>query len=366
LSSSPDRATPPARRRSIDWARGLAVLIMIQAHVLDAWTLPSDRSTTAFHVLNILSGFAAPLFLWLAGVALVLAGEREWRRTGDRRAAWHALVRRGLEIFVLAFAFRLQAFLFNPGGDLIALFRVDILNVMGLGLTAGGLLWGAIPSRGWQPAVFAIVATFVAMVAPAVTTAGWIDALPVWCQWYIRPAGEHTVFTLFPWVGFVFAGSAAGALTAALRDPAAEHRRHAMLALFGAGLLAFGFYTASLPSIYRQSSFWTNSPAYFAIRAGVVLLTTAALHGLAAGLDLQWRPLQRLGRASLFVYWIHVQVVYGWATWPLHGRLRVWQTVVGFVVLSGLVYALIPLKDRLVDVWTTRHLDRNAHTAASV
>jgi hypothetical protein len=59
-------------------------------------------------------------------------------------------------------------------------------------------------------------------------------------------------------------------------------------------------------------------------------------------------------------------VVYGWATWPLHGRLRVWQTVVGFVVLSGLVYALIPLKDRFIDVWTTRHLDRNAHTAASV
>jgi len=75
------------RRRYIDLARGLAVLVMIEAHTLDAWTRPADHSTLAFRNLTVLGGFAAPLFLWLAGTALVLSAERRARRTGSRRAS---------------------------------------------------------------------------------------------------------------------------------------------------------------------------------------------------------------------------------------------------------------------------------------
>ena len=45
---------------------------MIHAHVLDAWTLTSERKTLAFGYLNVLGGFAAPLFLWLAAVQFPL------------------------------------------------------------------------------------------------------------------------------------------------------------------------------------------------------------------------------------------------------------------------------------------------------
>ena len=70
------------RRLYIDWARGLAVLVMIEAHTSDAWTRPADRATFAFHDATMLGGFAAPLFLWLAGVALVFsAGSRARRGT---------------------------------------------------------------------------------------------------------------------------------------------------------------------------------------------------------------------------------------------------------------------------------------------
>src|SRR5262249_59031021 len=33
------------RRAYIDWARGLAVLLMIEAHAIDAWTRTSDKQT---------------------------------------------------------------------------------------------------------------------------------------------------------------------------------------------------------------------------------------------------------------------------------------------------------------------------------
>src|SRR5262249_36233761 len=104
---------------------------MIEAHTLDAWTRASDRASTVFGDAMVLAGLAAPLFLWLAGVALVLAAEAAVGRGQSRRAAAEFVCRRGLEIFVLAFLFRLQAFVVSPGAHPITLFRVDILNIMG-------------------------------------------------------------------------------------------------------------------------------------------------------------------------------------------------------------------------------------------
>src|SRR5439155_13345612 len=99
------------RRLYIDWARGLAVLLMIEAHATDAWTRAADKTTTAYAMTVILGGFAAPLFLWLAGLGVALVAARTAARTGSRARAVEATTRRGLEIFLLAFLFRLQAFI---------------------------------------------------------------------------------------------------------------------------------------------------------------------------------------------------------------------------------------------------------------
>jgi len=72
------------RRRYIDCARGIAVLLMIEAHTIDAWTRPAAKSTVAFRNATVLGGFAAPLFLWLAGVGVALAAARTAGRS-DRR-----------------------------------------------------------------------------------------------------------------------------------------------------------------------------------------------------------------------------------------------------------------------------------------
>src|SRR5712671_6085259 len=128
----------------IDWARGIAVLLMIEAHTLDAWTLlsPAVRRTIAFRDATVLGGFAAPLFLWLAGLAVVLAATRRAERTGSRRAAIEMICRRGLEIFILGFLFRAQGFLITPGSHPVTLFRVDILNIMGPAIAVAGIVWG--------------------------------------------------------------------------------------------------------------------------------------------------------------------------------------------------------------------------------
>jgi acyltransferase len=313
--------------------------------------------------LTIVTGFAAPMFLWLAGVALVLSAERTARLSENRRQAGLSIVKRGLEVFILAFAFRLQAFLLSPGGWPISIFRVDILNIMGPAILVAGVIWGLIMARVWLVAVYSLVALGLAMLTPIVRIAEWVNALPIWFQWHLKPAGEYTTFTLLPWAGFVFAGAAVGVLLAAARDQRAMRRVHAGLGVSALAITAFGLVAASLPTIYRQSSFWTSSPAYFAVRIGILMLALAAMitiEELAHARSVSLRPLERLGRASLFIYWVHVEIVYGYATWPLRRHLRVWQSIVAFAIFSLVMYFVLILRDRLIDHWSRREAKNTA------
>ncbi|OLD19631.1 MAG: hypothetical protein AUJ01_05680 [Acidobacteria bacterium 13_1_40CM_3_65_5] len=347
--------TLPHRRAYIDWARGIAVLLMIEAHTADAWTRAAAKKTIAFRDATILGGFAAPLFLFLAGLALVLSATRTAERTGHRGDAVEAICRRGLEIFILAFLFRVQALMVSPGGPLVSLFRVDILNVMGPAIVLAGIVWGLAATTTARVVLYAAIAAGIGMVTPIVRTAAWVSALPVWLQWYLRPTGDYTTFTMFPWAGFAFAGGAVGVLLAAARDLTSERRVHVRLSIAGAALIGIGFITAAQPTIYHASayhapSFWTSSPTWFAIRVGILIVALTAIYGLAAlaeRVNVTLRPLALIGRHSLFVYWIHVELVYGYASRWWLGRLPLWGTAVACAVFSVLTYGAVLLRHRV-------------------
>ena len=135
-----------SRRAYLDWLRGVAVLIMIEAHTLDSWTRVADRARGAYKWAIVVGGFGAPIFLFLAGVALALAaGSRLRKGLSDAEVAALAR-RRGWQIFGLAFLFRLQSAVLG-GGGLQSLLKVDILNVMGLSMLVAAGLWGLGPSH---------------------------------------------------------------------------------------------------------------------------------------------------------------------------------------------------------------------------
>ena len=355
----PTASAVTARRRYIDWARGLAVLIMMGAHTLDAWTRLSARSSKLFGYLMLLGGFAAPLFLWLAGLGLVLSAERMLAGSAKRSGATEAVVRRGVEIFLLAFLFRLQAFVVSPGSSPVTLFRVDILNVMGPAMVLAGILWGLAGTPRRAAIVCGTAAALLAMATPLVRNAAWVDALPLWFQWYLRPSADHTTFTLLPWAGFVLAGAAFGSVLALSRDERTDRTLMSGLTLAGAAILAAGFFAASRPSIYPGSSFWTSSPTYFVIRVGILMLALAVFFTLSGGEP--WFPrafgvLERFGLNSLFIYWIHVELVYGYTTWVIRRRLPLWGTAIAFLAFCTAMYAAIRARDRVRHWWrSTRH-----------
>ncbi len=207
----------PARLAYLDWVRGVAVLIMIEAHVLDSWTSVSERTRPVFGYAMVLGGFGAPLFLFLAGIAVVLSAESKQRRTGAFGPSWRTAEKRGWQIFGLAFLFRLQSYVLGGFQNAVSLLKVDILNIMGPAMALTAMAGRATGRKVVRGALFAGVALAIALLTPIIRTTSWLNWLPDPLEWYFRPTPGRTNFTLFPWAGFVFAGAAVGELIDARR-----------------------------------------------------------------------------------------------------------------------------------------------------
>jgi len=203
-----------------------------------------------------------------------------------------------------------------------------------------------------------------------------LDQLPDPLEWYIRPPVGQGTFTLFPWAAFVPAGALLGlaidgAGSSAWWRPA---RLQAGILATGLALVALGVWAAQQPAIF-PATFWTTSPAYFMLRAGLLLLLVVVAWAWSVR---PWarpdaaRPLETLGIGSLFVYWVHVELVYGVATKPLRHALTLEQCVVAWALFSLAMFVLLLgwnasrprrmwMADELLkllksDTWTARSL----------
>jgi len=343
------------RRGYLDWMRGLAVLIMIEAHTIDSWTRLDARGSWQFRWAMISAGFGAPLFLFLAGTTVALSAGSKLRRSGDLHAASRAVVRRGLWVCCLAFLFRVQAWVLGMGSPR-SLLKVDILNIMGPSIAAAAGLWGAFRSPRARVAAFAAVTLAIALLTPIVRVTPLLDSLPDPVEAYIRPIRGLSNFCIFPWAGFLFAGSLVGVLLDGVRERTAETRLQ--LRIFAAGTaLALGAYAASfLPTPYARSEFWGSSPAFFLLRVGVITagLAIGYAWNARAGAESRWSPLQQLGRSSLFIYWIHVEMVYGLISLRLHKTLSFGAACAALAAFAVFMLLCSIAKDRVQAWWSQR------------
>ena len=331
---------------------------MVGAHVIDAWTSVEDRTRSLYMLTVFIAGMASPLFLFLAGLTIALAASARAGKVGHAEAAAMAR-RRGLQIFALAFLFRLQSQLLGWGA-LINFFKVDILNVMGLAMIGAAILWGLSTNRRVRIALFAISTIAVAMTTPLIREASILAALPDAIEAYIRPLPGRTNFALFPWAGFVLAGGIAGELVFAAERQSQERRMQLGLLISGLAGIGIAYAASFRPSIYPVANFWTSSPTFFFIRLGICTAMVPIARGIdhfhvflrrryaigAGTTDVPGRVVATLGRSSLFVYWIHVEMAYGAIAMPLKRALPLELSLAATVALCALLYQIVLWKDR--------------------
>ena len=333
----------PDRLGYLDWLRGVTVLVMIEAHCFDAWTRPDEKARVAYGWLMVLGGMAAPAFLFMAGIAVALGAAAQMRRGRTPVEAARMVERRGWQIFLYAFVFRLQSYVLGGFSNAAGLLKVDILNIMGPAIVAAASVWRVPGGRVPRALVLAAGVTLVAVSTPAIREAGWLAAWPDALEWYFRPDPGKGTFTLFPWAGFVLAGAVLGLALDGGRTWA-PWRLHTSVALAGLALVAAAYWASWQPPVFPNARFWTTSPTFFALRVGILVVCVAVAWLWSVR---PWprliaaRPLEVMGLGSLFVYWVHVELVYGGATRPLRRQLTLEQGTVAWAAFTVGMYLLL-------------------------
>ncbi len=302
---------------------------MFQTHCYDSWLNPSARQSKFFMYSQLGGTFPAPLFLFLAGISLALVTQKLRLKNLSPAQIARSTIRRGAEIFAFGLLFRLQEYViawgWAPGSDLL---RVDILNTIGISMMLMGLLcWfvlSLVRAKRDPTLIFAAAAT--ALLISLFTPPLWTTWRPDWLPWPIESYinGVHNLgtpqawlFPIFPWTAFAFAGLAAGFIL----QSDWVHRREAPTFL-AAGLAGLLFIAASrwldhqAHQLYAVYDYWHTSPNFFLIRVGMLLVILSAGYAWCRWGAAQWgfSPLIQLGQASLIVYWVHIEFVYGRAS----------------------------------------------------
>ena len=317
LEEAPKAQLPPPhpqpKKRSVrlpflDWTRGLAALIMLQGHVFHSFARPELRESGPYVISQFVGGLPPAIFLFLTGVTLAFMMHGMERKGASRQDRLITALRRAGYLGLLAFAFRIQLFLFGyPHSPATDLLKVDILNCMFVAIVSVAGL--ALLTTAQRVHAGVMVGAIIAVASPliALIPADWLSGV---ARMYVAP--DPNYFSYFPWASFLAFGVSAGSVLRLVKE---EHMHRLMQwsAILGFGLVISAQYFSNLPySLYPSVDFWVNSPGLIFIKLGVIMVILAVTflwthHGAGQG----WSWVRQLGTTSLLVYWVHIELVYG-------------------------------------------------------
>ena len=357
---TPIRARPSGRLDAIDWLRGLAVVLMIQTHLYDAWVSNAVKQTSVWYGWSrFWGGVPARLFLMLVGVSMAIRFEGQIAKGVDRATMVRGAVRRGVEIFLLAYLFRLQEFTLSGfGGDWMNLFRIDILNCIGASMIVIPILVAPRAGRPQIAAALVATAVFIAL-GPLIGPAHFPNFLPRPLTSYLGGERPMAWFPLFPWAAWPLVGVAIGHLW--VREARRGRRREARVFLLtgiaGIALLyAVTLVRRMNPYIihYPSELVQQMGPGAFFYRLGMIGPLALLGYVVTRLGGRRFSVMRQLGRTSLLVYWIHVDLCYGMVSSRLHGRLTMAWATVGFLSMTALMLAISIFKTRYFESWRRR------------
>lgn len=310
---------------------------MLQGHVFHSFTHKDLRNSDTYILSQFIGGLTPAVFLFLTGVTLGFLMDSSMKKgLSPLGRTWHALRRSGF-LLAMAVLFRLQMWAFSLGkSPWTDLFKVDILNCMGLAVIVLSPL--AMFETRERVRFSLITGLAIACASPLIAMPNLNHISPFVRAWFVPDANY---FAFFPWAAFVALGLSAGSVLRLVEDKD-MHRVMQWATLTGLGLIVGAQYFSNLPfSLYPKVDFWINSPALILIKTGVILVLASfaflwTRHMNPGG----WSFVRQVGTTSLLVYWVHTELVYGSWLWPWKENLGIGQSAVLAVLIIVLMVAL--------------------------
>lgn len=314
-------SSPSALRLAwIDLLRGLAVIGMIETHVINSILDARFDGSHWLHELLYFDGLIAPMFLWIAGYAQGLAIQKAL--TSGKPVLNAPRLRRLGIIALIGYALHMPWIWWIKGNfgaeSWRIFFQADILQCMALSLFALGFI-GHFAKRLSTPIIL-LLALCAVLMAPMAKH--WQTGFLPLDAFLNRNTGS--LFPLFPWFGFAACGCLASCW------PCDTKQRKFVVA-------ATGIIIILASSLFTSAPWATENPSFFIERLGWLLVIAVAAQIVAPYFAPGWIMLA--SRESLLLYVVHLQLIYAL---PIQGQsLNLWlgrtqslsETMLWFVVV---------------------------------
>ena len=333
--------TSSYRLEYLDWVRGVGAIIMLQGHVFHSFLRPDLKGTGTYMLSQFVGGMPPALFLFLTGVTLGFLMDSIERKGMAPRGRVLESLRRARYLFFLAFAFRLQMWVFaGMPSPWYAVLKVDVLNCMGMSITLLSVM--ALFKTRERIRLSAALGLAIALLAPIVSQMDW-SGVPWLIRDYLVP--DYNSFGIFPWAAYLAFGVSAGSIIRSLPRDGTERCMQWAALMGGTLILACQYLSNTSLTIYAKSEYWLNSPAQILTKVGVLYLMVSfaylwTRHGAGEG----WSWVRQFGVTSLLVYWVHIELVYGHASIFFKDQLNVQQTATAAVIVILMMLALSTMK----------------------
>lgn len=330
----------------IDLLRFLAVVFMIQGHTFDATLDYSVRHHALFTAHDFFHGFIAPLFLFASGVAFGISTFKKWDEHIILSRKVYKRIGRFVSLLIIGYALHLPFFSLQKilseatPAEIASLLQVDALHCIAVTLLILQIAVLLLKTEKRFIIVTAILAVIVIFGAPLAWSAQLRDTVPLWLLSYVN-AENNSWFPLFPWSGFLLTG----VLFSWFFINAKEHHHAATLmrniAIAGAVLCIVPLLVIDVPfGVYPLHDVWKANPLIVFSRIGFVAMATAGVFYAEHTWKVRSTVAQIMGRESLFIYILHLVILYGSVfnqglQQTVTAGLSVFQSTLVFLLVAG-------------------------------
>jgi len=302
---------------ALDFARFIAMIMMMQGHTLDALVSSSvlDPSLFPWNIWTYIRGLTAPVFLMVSGAVHVFVLKRQGdgsltNKTIQRRLTW-GLTILGLGYLMMFPASRIVDLPFVSSKAWHYVLQVNILQLTGVSLLLLLLTAFFTKSNARLGLTSFMIALSIFLASPAIHALSLQGYMPLLLSNYVSFA-NGSLFPIFPYSGFLFMGVAIGAF---LEQYRASERNH-IIKKYGVRYGLFFWIAAAVNEGFFQIVLGEQipgqmSPTMMFSRIGFVLmffsLCAVAIEKLS-----QWKEhFVFFSGKSLGIYMIHLFLIYG-------------------------------------------------------
>jgi uncharacterized membrane protein len=342
----------------IDLIRAFAVFQMVQGHTVDALLSDSYRNdeNLIYAIWYFMRGMTAPIFMFTAGTVFTYLF-RLVIEPFSKNVRVVKGIKRGLLLIFIGYLLRYPTWSLVDFSNVSeyswnVFFAVDVLHLIGFSLfILLFLLYLSEKIKLDDYILISLSALLIFSVSPLFFNIDWESFLPRFIAGYFYE-GSGSLFPLFPWAGYVVAGSVLGSYLARNPMEFKSIKFSISLAIIGAAFIIASFameYISELLGEAAEDNAASTSIIFF--RLGFVLILNAIVSFISIKANSIPKFIILIGRNTLLIYVVHLVIIYGSAWNPglytyFAKSFTGWETFIITIIMLALMTLMVLLVNK--------------------